>query len=73
VAAVLCLRFPAYLTTPELRVHYDMELLRLNLALAMVAGAGFGIVALVLGGSKFRCRLGLASLLLAMLPGERRS
>ena len=39
VAAVLCLRYPAFLTTPELRVHYDVELLRLTLAIAMVVGA----------------------------------
>ena len=32
VAAVLCLRYPAFFTTPELRVHYDVELLRLTLA-----------------------------------------
>src|SRR5580704_16736089 len=39
VAAVLCLRYPAFFTTPELRVHYDVELLRLTLAVAMVVGA----------------------------------
>jgi len=33
VAAGLCLRYPAFFTTPELRVHYDVELLRLTLAM----------------------------------------
>jgi hypothetical protein len=27
IGGVLCLRFPGLLTTPELRVHYDLDLL----------------------------------------------
>lgn len=69
VAAVLCLRFPAFLTTPELRVHYNMELLRLILAVAMVIGAGLGALSIVLGGPRLRASIGLAALFLAMLLG----
>ena len=42
VAAVLCLRFPAFLTTSKLRPHYDLELPRLVLAVSMVIGASLG-------------------------------
>lgn len=69
VAAVLCLRFPAFLTTPELRPHYDVELLRLTLAVAMVAGAGAGVVSVVLSGPRSRPVIGLSALFLAMLLG----
>ena len=69
VAAVLCLRFPAFLTTPELRAHYDVEALRLILALAMVAGAGLGVLSIMLGGPRLRASIGLSALFLAMLLG----
>ena len=69
VAAVLCLRFPAFLTTPELRPHYDMELLRLILAVAMVTAAGLGMLSIVLGGPRLRAAIGLSALFLAMLLG----
>ncbi|CCD94309.1 putative transmembrane protein [Bradyrhizobium sp. ORS 375] len=69
VAAVLCLRYPAFLTTPELRVHYDVELLRLTLAIAMVAGAWFGVIGIVLGGLRLSAAIGLSALFLAMLLG----
>lgn len=69
VAAVLCLRYPAFLTTPELRVHYDVELLRLVLAVAMVVGAWLGVIGIVLGGPRLRATIGLSALFLAMLLG----
>jgi sterol desaturase/sphingolipid hydroxylase (fatty acid hydroxylase superfamily) len=69
VAAVLCLRYPAFLTTPELRVHYDVELLRLVLALAMVVAAWLGVIGIVLGGPRLRAAIGLSALFLAMLLG----
>jgi len=69
VLAVLCLRFPAFLTTPELRPHYNMHLLRLILASAMLTGAGLGIIGLALGGPRHRAIFGLAMLFLAMLLG----
>src|SRR6185503_21072193 len=69
VAAVLCLRYPAFLTTPELRVHYDVELLRLTLAIAMVVGAWLGVLGIVLGGPRLQAAIGLSGLLLATLLG----
>ena len=69
VAAVLCLRYPAFLTTPELRVHYDVELLRLTLAVAMVVGAWLGVIGIVLGGPRVRATLGLSGIFLATLLG----
>ena len=69
VAAVLCLRYPAFLTTPELRVHYDIELLRLVLAVAMVVAAWLGAIGIVLGGPRLRAAIGLSALFLAMLLG----
>jgi sterol desaturase/sphingolipid hydroxylase (fatty acid hydroxylase superfamily) len=69
VAAVLCLRYPAFLTTPALRVHYDIELLRLTLAIAMVVGAWLGVLGIVLGGPRLRAAIGLSALFLAMLLG----
>jgi sterol desaturase/sphingolipid hydroxylase (fatty acid hydroxylase superfamily) len=69
VAAVLCLRFPAFLTTPELRPHYDVELLRLVLAVAMVVAAGLGVLSIALGGPRLRAAIGLSALFLAMLLG----
>src|SRR4051812_2439736 len=65
VAAVLSLRYPAFLTTPELRVHYDVELLRLTLAIAMVVGAWLGVLGIVLGGPRLSAAIGLSGLLLA--------
>src|SRR5258708_23412229 len=67
VAAVLCLRYPAFLTTPELRTHYDMELLRLVLAVAMVVGAWLGVVSIVLGGKRLLVAIGPSALFLALL------
>jgi sterol desaturase/sphingolipid hydroxylase (fatty acid hydroxylase superfamily) len=69
IAAVLCLRYPAFLTTPELRVHYDVELLRLVLAVAMVVAAWLGVIGIVLGGPRLRAAIGLSALFLAMLLG----
>jgi sterol desaturase/sphingolipid hydroxylase (fatty acid hydroxylase superfamily) len=69
VASVLCLRFPAFLTTPELRPHCNMELLRLVLAVAMVVAAGLGVLSIVLGGPRLRAAIGLSALFLAMLLG----
>jgi sterol desaturase/sphingolipid hydroxylase (fatty acid hydroxylase superfamily) len=69
VASVLCLRFPAFLTTPELRAHYDMDLLRLILAVAMIAGAGLGVLAILLRGPRRLAAFGLSMLFLATILG----
>lgn len=46
--AVLCMHFPAWLSTPELRVRYDVDMLRLVLASAMATAAVFSAVNLLL-------------------------
>ena len=69
VGSVLCLRYPAFLTTPELRAHYDMDALRLILAIAMMAGAGLGVLAILLRGPRRLALFGLAMLFLATILG----
>ena len=69
VASVLCLRYPAFLTTPELRVHYHMELLRLLLAVCMIAAACLGALSLMLRGPRLRVAIGLGGLFGAMVLG----
>lgn len=59
--AVLCYRFPRYLTTPELRNVYDPELLRLVLQISMFASLAFGALTFALGR---RRRLGAIGMLL---------
>jgi sterol desaturase/sphingolipid hydroxylase (fatty acid hydroxylase superfamily) len=62
--AVLCFHFPEYLTTPELRQAYPVDLLRDLLRAGMVLAIGFGALAIFLGGSK---RLGAAGIALTLL------
>lgn len=69
VGAVLCLRFPGWLTTPELRTHYDLQLLRLILALAMASAAVLGLVTFILNRKKHLGALGISAVILAMLLG----
>ncbi len=69
VAAVLCLRFPGWLTTPELRPHYDLQLLRLILALAMASAAVLELVTFILNRKKHLGALGISAVILAMLLG----
>jgi lathosterol oxidase len=60
--AVLCLRFPALLTTPELRAVYPMPLVRATIAAGLAAALALGALALLAGGGR---RLGAAGLALA--------
>jgi sterol desaturase/sphingolipid hydroxylase (fatty acid hydroxylase superfamily) len=64
VGAVLCLLFPAQLTTPELRAIYPMDLVRALIQGVIVLGFVLGLVSVVLRKSK---RLGLAGVSLAIL------
>ncbi|MFC7694224.1 sterol desaturase family protein [Paeniroseomonas aquatica] len=64
VLAVLCFMFPDYLTTPSLRVGYDLVLMRKLLAAGMVFSAGFGVLTFVLNRQK---RLGALGILLTVL------
>jgi sterol desaturase/sphingolipid hydroxylase (fatty acid hydroxylase superfamily) len=69
IGAVLCLRFPGWLTTPELREHYDLPLLRLILALSMAAGVCLAFISFALNRRKHLGAVGLSAILLAMLLG----
>jgi sterol desaturase/sphingolipid hydroxylase (fatty acid hydroxylase superfamily) len=62
--AVLCLLFPARLTTPELRAIYPMELVRALIQGVIVAGFVLGLLSVVLRRSK---RLGLAGITIAVV------
>jgi lathosterol oxidase len=62
--AVLCLRWPALLTTPELRAVYPMPLVRTAIAAGLAAALALGALALLAGAGR---RLGSAGLTCALL------
>jgi sterol desaturase/sphingolipid hydroxylase (fatty acid hydroxylase superfamily) len=59
---VLCLRFPALLTTPDARGYYPLGLVRFLIYACLVAALGLGTLSLLLRRTKV---LGAAALLLA--------
>jgi len=59
---VLCLRFPALLTTPDARGYYPLEIVRFLIYACLVAGFGLGTLSLLLRREKW---LGAVALLLA--------
>jgi lathosterol oxidase len=59
---VLCLLFPALLTTPDARGHYPLEVVRFLIYAFLVAGFGLGTLSALLRRSK---TLGLTALALA--------
>jgi lathosterol oxidase len=67
--AVLCLHFPEWLTTPELRALYPMALVRALIAGGIVAAAVLGALAAALGRGRRLGALGLALALAAQLAG----
>jgi lathosterol oxidase len=60
--AVVCLHFPAWTTTPELRAIYPMALVRTAIATGLAAALAIGAFAVLLDRGR---RLGLAGLALA--------
>ena len=56
---VLCLRFPSFLTTPDARALYPLDLIRFLIHLHLVAGFGLGVLSIVLSR---RARLGLSGI-----------
>jgi sterol desaturase/sphingolipid hydroxylase (fatty acid hydroxylase superfamily) len=56
LGAVLCLRFPALLTTPDARALYPMGVVRFLIHLVLVTAFGLGVLSIVLSR---RTRLGL--------------
>ena len=63
VLAVLCFHFPEWMTTPELRAAYPVEVLRWLLLAGMLLAAAFGALSVLLSPSK---RLGFAGIALAL-------
>lgn len=61
--AVLCLHFPQLLTSPELRVHYPMHIIRITIQCLIVAAFVFGVFSSVLRKKK---TLALTGMLLAL-------
>jgi len=66
VIAVLCFHFPEYLTTPELRAAYPVEILRDVLRVGMIASVVFGALAIFLSKSPSPMRLGFAGIALTL-------
>lgn len=64
VLAVLCFHFPEWLTTPELRAAYPVDVLRWVLLAGMILAAFFGALSLLISPSK---RLGFAGIALALV------
>ena len=67
--AVLCLHYPEWLTTPELRAVYPMKLVRALIAGGIVAAAGLGAFAVAFYRGRQLGALGLALALGAQLAG----
>lgn len=67
--AVLCFRYPTWLTTAELRATYDVELLRQLLRVTLWAALGFGLFTFVRNRRKRMGAVGVLSALLALTLG----
>jgi sterol desaturase/sphingolipid hydroxylase (fatty acid hydroxylase superfamily) len=61
--AVVCLHFPQLLSSPELRPHYPMPLMRMLIQVVIVAAIGLGVASAVLRRKKI---LGLTGMLFAL-------
>src|SRR4029434_4122443 len=61
--AVVCLHFPQVLSSPELRPHYPMALIRILIQVVIVAAIIFGVVSAFLRRKKI---LGLTGMLFAL-------
>ena len=58
---VLCLLFPSWLTTPDARAHYPLEIVRFLIYAFLVASFGLGTLSVLLRRSK---ALGITALAL---------
>ncbi|HEX2666790.1 MAG TPA: sterol desaturase family protein [Gammaproteobacteria bacterium] len=61
--AVVCLHFPQLLSSPDLRVHYPMPLMRMLVQGVIVAAIAFGVISAFLRRKKL---LGLTGMLFAL-------
>jgi lathosterol oxidase len=69
VGAVLCLLFPAQLTTPELRAIYPMGIVRGLIQAVIVLGFALGLISVVLRKSKLLGLTGLSLAIVSVLLG----
>ena len=69
---VLAFHFPQYLTTPELRRSYDVELMRQLLYWGMVLGGAIAIFNMVVGRVRWLSAAAFALVLLALALGGHR-
>jgi len=67
--AVLCLLFPDWLTTPEVRANLPLWLIRALIQLVLVFAFGLGLLSVVLRRSKVLGSIGMALALVATLLG----
>ncbi len=67
--AVLCFRFPEWLTTPELRAVYPLGLVRAALCAALLLSLGLAVLSLALGARRWLGAGGLASSAVAIALG----
>jgi len=58
LGGVLCLRYPSWLTTPDARALYPLDLVRFLIYLLLLAGFGLGVLSVLLSR---RAPLGLSS------------
>ena len=72
LGAVVALRFPQQLSTPDLRVHYPMHVFRLLIDVVLIAALVLGLVSLVIARRKSRGVLGASLAALAMVLGGSR-
>lgn len=71
VLAVLCLRYPSWLTTPELHMQYraHLDVLRLILAITMGAAVVLALISFLLNRRKHMGAIGICAVLFALLLG----
>lgn len=67
--AVLCLRFPGLLTTPMLRDHYDVPLVRIALHLDLILGFALAVLNLALRRQKIMGFTAITGILVSTLLG----
>ncbi len=69
---VLAFHFPAYLTTPELRKLYDVELLREVLFWSLISGGGIALFNIVLDRARWLSGTAFFLIILAAMMGGHR-
>lgn len=67
--ALLAFYFPAYLTTPELRKQYDVELMRQVMLGAMVIAGGLSLANIILGRARWLAASAFALVAITALLG----